>query len=162
TDIWHFSTDRIRFLQAGSGPRPWRMSSQAKPSQASSISKSNTGGSKSVPQSLNIANPDDGSQLVWEDGERVFRRGCRVGEEGKRRAVLLVVPAADQPSRSDLDRLTHEYELRNELGREWAVRPLDLVRDTGRLTLVLEDEGGEPVDRLLGAPMEMGRFLRLA
>ena len=28
--------------------------------------------------------------------------------------------------------------------------------------LVLEDAGGEPLDRLLGAPMEVGRFLRLA
>jgi hypothetical protein len=28
--------------------------------------------------------------------------------------------------------------------------------------LVLEDAGGEPVDRLLGVPMEVGRFLRLA
>ena len=28
--------------------------------------------------------------------------------------------------------------------------------------LVLEDPGGEPLDRLLGAPMEVGSFLRLA
>ena len=44
----------------------------------------------------------------------------------------------------------------------WAVRPLDLVRDAGRTVLVLEDVGGEPLDRLLGAPMEVGRFLGLA
>ena len=42
------------------------------------------------------------------------------------------------------------------------MRPLDLVRDAGRTMLVLEDVGGEPLDRLLGAPMEVGRFLRLA
>jgi len=28
--------------------------------------------------------------------------------------------------------------------------------------LVLEDPGGEPLERLLGAPLETGRFLRLA
>ena len=39
---------------------------------------------------------------------------------------------------------------------------LDLVRDAGRTMLVLEDAGGDPLDRLLGAPMEVGRFLRLA
>ena len=39
---------------------------------------------------------------------------------------------------------------------------LDLVRDAGRTMLVLEDAGAEPLDRLLGAPMEMGRFLGLA
>src|SRR5262249_39664708 len=42
------------------------------------------------------------------------------------------------------------------------VRPLDLVRDGGRTALVLEDAGGEPVDRLIGSPMEVGRFLGLA
>jgi hypothetical protein len=28
--------------------------------------------------------------------------------------------------------------------------------------LVLEDPGGEPLDRLLGQPMELSRFLRFA
>jgi serine/threonine protein kinase len=116
-----------------------------------------------LPHSLNVAYPDGESQVLWEDGERVVRRGWRLDDEAKQRvAVLLVAPAADHPSRANLDRLTHEYELKDELDRAWAVRPLDLVRDTGRMMLVLEDEGGEPVDRLLGVPMEVGRFLRLA
>jgi serine/threonine protein kinase len=42
------------------------------------------------------------------------------------------------------------------------VRPLALVRENGRTMLVLEDLGGEPLARQLDAPMEMGRFLRLA
>src|SRR5215813_11816275 len=115
-----------------------------------------------VPHSLNVAYSDGGSQVLWEDGERAFRRGWRLEDEGKRRAVLLVGPAADHPSRSNLDRLAHEYELKDELDGAWAVRPLDLVRDAGRTVLVLEDAGGEPLERLLGAPMEVGRFLRLA
>ena len=44
----------------------------------------------------------------------------------------------------------------------WAVRPLELERERGRTMLVLEDPGGEPLERLLGAPMEVGSFLRLA
>ena len=115
-----------------------------------------------VPHSLNVAYSDGGSQVLWEDGERVFRRGWRLDDNGKQRAVLFVLPAADHPSRSSLDRLTHEYELKDELDGAWAVRPLELVRDAGRTMLVLEDAGGEPLDRLLGAPMEVGRFLRLA
>src|SRR5262245_51857778 len=115
-----------------------------------------------VPHSLNVAYSDSGSQILWEDGERAFRRGWRLDDESRRRAVLFVAPAAEHPSRSNLDRLTHEYELRGELDSAWAVRPLDLVRDAGRMTLVLEDESGEPVDRLLGMPMEVGRFLPLA
>src|SRR5215470_3816202 len=81
-----------------------------------------------VLHSQNVAYSDDGSQVLWEDGERVFRRGWRLDDEGKQRAVLLVAPAADHPSRSSLNHLTHEYELKDELDRAWAVRPLDLVR----------------------------------
>jgi len=51
--------------------------------------------------------------------------------------------------------------LRDELDGAWAVRPRELVREHGRAMLVLEDAGGEPLDRLL-APMEVERFLRLA
>jgi serine/threonine protein kinase len=115
-----------------------------------------------VSHSLNGAYSDGASQVLWEDGERVFRRGWRLDDNGTRRAVLIVLLAADHPSRSSSDRLTHEYELKDELDGAWAVRPLDLVRDSGRTMLVLEDAGGEPLDRLLGAPMEVGRFLRLA
>ena len=115
-----------------------------------------------VPHSLNDAYSDGGSEVLWQDGERVFRRGWRLDDDGKQRAVLMVLPAADHPSRSSLDRLTHEHELKDELDGAWAVRPLELVRDAGRTMLVLEDAGGEPLDRLLGAPMEVGRFLRLA
>src|SRR5215469_15852023 len=114
-----------------------------------------------VRHSLQGAYSDGGSQVLWEDGERVFRRGWRVDDDGKQRAALIVVPASDHPSRSNLDRLAHEYELKDELDGAWAVRPLDLVRDAGRTVLVLDDVGGEPLDRLLGAPMEVGRFLHL-
>ena len=115
-----------------------------------------------VPHSLNGAYSDGGSQVLWEDGERTFRRGWRLDDNGNRRAVLIVLPAAEHPSRSSLDRLTHEYQLKDELDGAWAVRPLELVRDAGGAMLVLEDAAGEPLDRVLGAPMEAGGFLRLA
>jgi serine/threonine protein kinase len=115
-----------------------------------------------MPHSMHGTYSDEGSHVLWDDGERAFRRGWQLDDNGRRRAVLIVLPAADHPSRSSLDRLTHEHGLRNELDGAWAVRPLDLVRDAGRTMLVLEDAAGEPLDRLLGAPMEMGRFLRLA
>jgi serine/threonine protein kinase len=112
--------------------------------------------------SLDGIYPDGSGQVLWEDGERVFCRGWRLGDDSKRSAVLVVSPAAEHPSPSSLDHLTHEYSLKDELDGTWAVRPLDLVRQGGRTTLVLEDAGGEPLDRLLGAPMEVGCFLRLA
>jgi serine/threonine protein kinase len=114
-----------------------------------------------VTHTLIGAYSDSSSQVLLEDGERV-RRGWRLDDTGNRHAVLIVVPAADHPSRSSLDRLTHEYEIQDELDEAWAVRPLDFVRDAGRTMLALEDPGGEPLDRLLGAPMEVGCFSRLA
>src|SRR5258705_5767732 len=100
-------------------------------------------------------------QVLWEDGERVFCRGERHAD-GHRAAVLAVLPAAEHPTPATLDRLAREYELKDELDGAWAVRPLELVRDRGRIMLVLEDTRGEPLDRLLGMPMEVRSFLRLA
>src|SRR5215468_6029176 len=114
-----------------------------------------------VPHSLNSAYSDGSSQILWEDSERVFHRGWRLDDEGKRRAVLLVAPAADHPSRSTLDHFSHEYELKDELDSTWAVLPLELMREANRTMLVLDDAGGEPLEMLLGAPMDIGRFLRL-
>ena len=105
---------------------------------------------------------DSGSHAEWEDGERVFSRGWRSDDDGIAHAVLIVRPADNHPSRSVLDRLAHEYELKDELDEAWAARPLELRRDVGGVALVLGDGGGEPLDRLLGVPMEVGRFLRLA
>ena len=114
-----------------------------------------------VPHSLNSAYSDGSSQILWEDSERVFHRGWRLDDDGKRRAVLLVAPAADHPSRSTLDHFSHEYELKDELDGTWAVRPFELVREANWAVLVLEDAGGKPLEMLLGVPIDMGRFLRL-
>ena len=104
-----------------------------------------------------------GRQVLWEDGERVFCRGWRLGEDGSRSAVLVVLPLAARPSPSSLDRLAHEHALKEELDGAWAVRPMEIVRDGGHTMLVLEDVGDfEPLERLLYAPMEVGSFLRLA
>src|SRR4051812_25306583 len=115
-----------------------------------------------LPHSPKVAYSGIGSEVLWEDGERTFRRGWRLDESGQRHAVLIVLPAADHPSRSSLDRLAREYELRDQLDPAWAVRPLDLVRDTDRTALVLEDVDGEPLGRMLGSPMKVGRLLPLA
>jgi PAS domain S-box-containing protein len=108
------------------------------------------------------AEGDSDLQVVWDDGERVVYRGWCLGADGKRTPVLAVRPVAEHPFPAVLARLAHEYELKDDLDGAWAARPLELGRDCGRTMLVLEDPGGEPLDRLLGAPMEVGRCLRLA
>jgi predicted ATPase/signal transduction histidine kinase len=114
-----------------------------------------------MPYSLNGVYPDK-YQTLSEDGERALCRAWRLGDGGTRESVLVVLPAVERPSRSSLDRLTHEFGLKDELDEEWAVRPLELVRDGDRTVLVLEDNGGEPLDRLLVAPLQVGHFLHLA
>src|SRR3981189_2635015 len=88
------------------------------------------------------------------DGERVFGRG-ESHADGDRAAVLAVLPAAEHPTPATLDRLAREYGLKDELDRAGAVRPLELIRDRGRIMLVLEDTVSEPLHRLLGPPMEV-------
>jgi serine/threonine protein kinase len=76
--------------------------------------------------------------------------------------VLIELPAGERLSPATLDRLSHHFEMKDELDRAWAARPLELVSERGWTMLVLEDHGGEPLARLIGAPMEVARFLRLA
>ncbi len=80
--------------------------------------------------------------------------------------VLVLAPAAEQPSSESLRRLEHEYSLASELDPAWAAKPLALTRHDGRTILVLNDPGGEPLDRILrrahGQPLELTRILRIA
>jgi PAS domain S-box-containing protein len=100
--------------------------------------------------------------VLLEDGERVLCRGWRDDGDGDGTAVLAVLSASEHPAPAFVDQLAHEYGLKDELDGRSAARPLALVRELGRTMLLLEDPGGGPLARLLGRPMEMGRFLRLA
>jgi predicted ATPase/GAF domain-containing protein len=77
-------------------------------------------------------------------------------------SVLLMSPVSKQPLPGTLKKLENEYSLKDELNSAWAVRPLALSHESGQATLVLEDPGGETLDRLLPGPMEMTQFLRFA
>src|SRR5690242_10507224 len=98
----------------------------------------------------------------WEDSERLFCRGWREQGAGKRVPVLAVLPAAGQPTSASLGRLAHEFALRGALESTWAARPLALEGEGDQTVLLLEDEGGEPLEGLLDAPLAAGRFLPLA
>jgi PAS domain S-box-containing protein len=97
---------------------------------------------------------------MWEDGDRVLCRGRRDGTD--RNTVLVALPAAEQPTFDSLNRLTREYELKDDLDRAWAARPVALTRYNDRMALVLEDPGGAPLDRLLGRPLDVLHFLGIA
>jgi Protein kinase domain len=98
-------------------------------------------------------------EISWEDGELVL---CRAVPDGEPLPVLAAVPLTAPPSREAIARLQHAYKLRDQLDPAWAARPLRLVTERGRLTLLSKDPGGEPLLRLLGQPWEIASFLRLA
>src|SRR4030088_3228440 len=98
-------------------------------------------------------------ETLWEDGDFVLSRTTLADETT---SVLVLATASEQPAPGIIARLEHEYSLRDELDSDWAARPITLVHREGRPMLILEDAGGEPLDRLLGQPMELSRFLRFA
>jgi hypothetical protein len=72
--------------------------------------------------SIPIADGNANFQVLWKDGERVF---CGVGSHAN--ADGSVLPAAEHPTPATLDRLAHEYGLKEELDGAWALRPLEVV-----------------------------------
>ena len=76
--------------------------------------------------------------------------------------ILLVACSDDYPSPLSLQRLEHEHALRADLDAEWAARPVELLRRECRLTLVLEDPGGRPLEQMLGRPMDVTQFLHVS
>src|SRR3954467_546824 len=102
-------------------------------------------------------------ETLRQDDEFVLYRGRhrRQGEAGPP-TLLLVTPLAERPAPASLRKMEQEYSLRAELDPGWAAQPLALVSHKGRTMLVLADPGGEPLDRLLGSPLELTQFLRLA
>ncbi|CAB3739632.1 AAA family ATPase [Paraburkholderia rhynchosiae] len=99
------------------------------------------------------------TQILWEDGERIF---CRVRALAGNDSVLIVRAAGERPSAATLDRLAHEFALKDQLNGAWAVRPMKLVRENGRTLLVLADPGGEPLERLIGTSIAVEVVLHLA
>ncbi|WP_247381120.1 MULTISPECIES: AAA family ATPase [unclassified Bradyrhizobium] len=100
--------------------------------------------------------------MLSEDGECSLCRQSWLDGTGISRSVLLQRLTAEHPSPVTVNRLTHEHELRDILDRRWAARPIDLVRDRGATTLVLEDPGGEPLERRLREPIATPQFLKFA
>src|ERR1700741_364399 len=90
------------------------------------------------------------------EGDIALHRGS-----GNGLAPILLV-AADDSSPGCVELLEHEYALKAELDADWAARAVALTHDNGRMTLVLEDPGGTPLDRLLGRPLDVSHFLRIA
>jgi PAS domain S-box-containing protein len=98
-------------------------------------------------------------EALREDHEFVLYRGRKNAELP---SILVLVPVSEFPALESLERLKHEYSLKDELGPDWAARPIEIARHRERPVLVLEDPGGVPLDQLLGRPLDVAFSLRLA
>ena len=86
-------------------------------------------------------------EAVGEDKDFNLYRGTSKDDKSQ---ILVLSPAAEYPPTETLERLEHEYSLREELDPTWAARPIEIVRCRDRTVLVLDDPGGVPLDQLLG------------
>jgi PAS domain S-box-containing protein len=99
---------------------------------------------------------------LWDDGERLFCKTWWNNAEGVRHELMAVLPVAEHSAPATINRFAHEFALKDYLGGAWAARPLELVRGRSRTLLLLETNCAATLDSLLGQPMELGKFLRLA
>ena len=103
---------------------------------------------------------DDSLEVLWRDADRAFCRLWR--NDAETHAFVPIASGTEHQTLEIVNRLTHEHDLQSFLDSSWAVRPLELVRERGQTMLVVDYPGGEPLDRLVRQPMEIGQFLRLA
>ncbi len=109
------------------------------------------------------ATGEDGSiQVLWKDDWRIFCKILSDEAKGERCGFTAAPSAAGQPSPEAISRLAREFELKDHLDSDWAVRPLEFTRERGRDMLIVDCPRGERLDGLIGSPMEIGQFLRLS
>jgi PAS domain S-box-containing protein len=104
----------------------------------------------------------DSLEVLWENTERVFCRIAGGDSDTHTHVFMPVLTAPEHPRPESINRLAHEYALRDHLDGAWALRPLKFVRERGQAMLTVDYTGGEPLDRFVREPMEVARFLRVA
>ncbi|HEY0061894.1 MAG TPA: protein kinase, partial [Telluria sp.] len=97
------------------------------------------------------------AQLLRDDPQFVLLRAVRDADG----VAVLVLVARDGCADACL-RLENEYALRAELDRAWAAVPLELVRSSATLALVLADDGVAPLSPLPAQALPTARFVTLA
>jgi PAS domain S-box-containing protein len=96
-------------------------------------------------------------EVLRDDSNFVLYRAWHPGNPV---SVLALLPT--RLTSQSVARLEHEYALGSMLDSSWAAQPLALNRSRVPPMLLLDDNGGDPLNRALGQPLELGRFLRIA
>ena len=97
-------------------------------------------------------------EALRTDEELILYRG-RSREGGSQ--VLMLLPALQQPAPESLDRLKHEYSLKEELDPSWATWPIVMAHHWDRPVLLLTDPGGVRLSQLLGQLVDLALSLRV-
>ena len=97
-------------------------------------------------------------EVLCEDAEVALYRAHT--EDGRR--VLLKVLKTAHPTSAEYEALRRESEVAKSAGAEVAAEPDGIVSLDGKPALVLRDDGGAPLARLLGEPMPLAVFFPLA
>jgi PAS domain S-box-containing protein len=98
-------------------------------------------------------------EALRKDEEFTLYRGRSQADASQ---ILVLSPVAEHPTPESLKRLEHECSLREVLDPAWSARPIAVARHSDRTVLELEDPGGVPLDELLGNPLDLVLFLRVA
>src|SRR6478672_8826153 len=105
---------------------------------------------------------DDLLEVLWRDAGRAFCKLRRDDADGDAHVFIPIRSGSEHPTLESVNRLTHEHGLQRHLDSAWALRPLELLREHGQTMLVVDYTSGEPLAGLIGQPMEIGQFLRVA
>lgn len=99
------------------------------------------------------------AETLHTDRGALVYRAVRTAD-GSSVIVKMLDPRRSRPR--DLERLKNEYNVAGTLNLPTAVKVLAFETHEGKPTLIMEDFGGESLDRLLGAPLGVDPFLHLA
>jgi len=97
--------------------------------------------------------------LSWKAGDFEVYRALRQEDQ---KPVLIKVPVSAHPSPAVIRQLEHEYEVTQDLDPKLIVRALGLEREGNRVALVLENGVDQMLAGLLGTPMDVEAFLKMA
>ncbi len=98
-------------------------------------------------------------ETLRRDGEFTLSRSSTA--QGSATFLTLSI-VSDHAQLPHVERLEHEYSLRDQLEAAWAAIPRRLAVENGRTVLLLEDPGGELLSHHLGYPWDTLAFLRTA
>jgi len=105
---------------------------------------------------------NDSVEVLWRDAGRVFCRLWRNDVDGERYVFIPITADDGHSTQESISHFAREHELKGYLDGNWALLPLELVRERGQTLLLVDYAGGEPLDRVIREPMEVEQFLRLA